>query len=182
MTALLAAFSAAILTAIGAGLIARFQARKDAEERVLDRDFEREQARLEDERRLRDAKRERLRLVYEDISFAATEIQGATVQLGIVLAGDSQEAVNELVNERLSDATKDLGRAIVRLRIEGEQELADAYGKVRGLWYDYTSQYAEVLAHRSSGAILETLTAMQSAVDAILDKARADMAELSRPI
>ena len=70
----------------------------------------------------------------------------------------------------------------MRLRIEGEQELADTYGKVRGLWYAYTSQYADLLAHHSHGEIVETLMEMQSAVDAILDKTRADMAKLSTPI
>jgi len=182
MTALLAAFSAAILTAIGAGLIARFQARKDAEQRALDRDFEGEQARLEDERRLRDAKRERLRLVYEDVTFAAIEIQNATVQLGVIWGGDTQEEMNERVNARLDEATKDLGRAIVRLRIEGEETLADTYAALRGLWFQYTSEYAEVLGGRGRGRIIETLAQMQAAVDGILDKVKTDMAKLSAPI
>jgi hypothetical protein len=77
---------------LGSRWIAGFQAGGDARQRELDRDLAREQARLADERSLRDAKRERLRRDCEDLSFAAMEIQGSAVELGVLWRGDTEEA------------------------------------------------------------------------------------------
>lgn len=177
-TALSAAFLAAILTAVGAGLVARFQAKRDAKQRELDRAFQKEEAQRADERSLRDAKRERIRRDYEDIAFAATEIQGATVQISFLDAGDTEDARNARVNDRLNEATKGLGRAILRLQLEGVEELVQSYQEVRTLWYDFTSD----LAQKKYGGVAETLTKMQAAVESILKKTRADLDALSKPI
>jgi hypothetical protein len=67
-----AAFGAAILASIGSYGVARFAANRDAEQRKLDREEARVEARRADERNLRDAKRERLRRDYEAVAFAAT--------------------------------------------------------------------------------------------------------------
>jgi hypothetical protein len=181
--ALVSAFSAAILTAVGARLVAGFQAGKDAEQRKLDRELQVEQAKLADERNLRYRKLERLARDYEDVSYAASEIQGATIQLAFVLAGDTQESVTQAVNERLNEATANLGRAIHRLRLEGDEQLGERYLKVRGLWHDYAEKYARILAGEPRhGAISKTLTEMQTEVDAILDSTKSILAKLSQPI
>jgi hypothetical protein len=181
--ALVAAFSAAILTAFGSRWVAAFQARKDAEQRTLDRELEIEQSRLADLRSLRDQKLARLRRDYEDVSFAATEIQNATIQLAFVEGGDTREKVNERVNERLNDATRDLGRAIHRLRLEGAEELSDRYVKVRGLWSRYAREYAQYLVgDRLLAGPIGVLEEMQAEVDAMFDMTKTGLADLSKPI
>jgi hypothetical protein len=174
-------FVAAILTAFGSRWITGVQADREARERELDRDLQREQARLVDERSLRDAKRERLRRDYEDLAFAATEIQGATLELAMLWRGDTEEARNARVNERLNEATKDMGRAILRLRLEGEEDLVARYQAIRSLWWEYT----ELLTsedRRKYGKISETLTKLEPAVEAILQKTKSTLEDLSRPL
>jgi hypothetical protein len=180
-TALLSAFAAAILTALASRWIAGFQANRDAKQRELDRDLQREQARLADERSLRDAKRERLRRDYEDLSFAATEIEGATLELAMLWRGDTEEARNARVNNRLSEATNDLGRAILRLRLEGDEDLVARYQAIRSLWWEYTALLASDEPGKY-GKIAETLEKLNPAVDAILQQTRKTLDDLSRPV
>jgi hypothetical protein len=177
-TALSAAFLAAILTAVGAGLVARFQAKRDAKQRELDRTFQKEESRRADERSLRDAKRERIRRDYEDVSFAATELQAATLQISLLEAGDTEEDRDKRVNDRLFEATKGLGRATLRLELEGVEELVKSLQEVRTLWFDFISD----LNQKKYGDVARTLTKMQAAVASILDKTRADLDALSKPI
>lgn len=181
-TALGAAFVASVLTTIGSRWIAGFQAKRTAEEASHQRDHDRELSRLADERSLRDAKRERLRRDYEDLAFAATEIQGSTVQLAMLWRGDTEEARNARVNERLDEATKDLGRAILRLRLEGDEDLVTRYQAVRALWWEYTDLLAAKDDRKRFGKISETLTKLEPTVEAILGRTRTTLNELSRPL
>jgi hypothetical protein len=180
-TAVLSVFAAAILTALGSRWIAGFQAERDATQRELDHNLERDQARVADERALRDAKRERLRRDYEDLAFAATEIRGSTAQLAMLWAGDTEEARNARVNERLEEAERDMGRAILRLRLEGEEDLVARYQEIRSLWWEYTYLLTSE-EHKKYGKISETLTKLEPAVEAILQKTRSTLEDLSRPL
>jgi hypothetical protein len=175
-------FVAAILTALGSRWITGVQADREARERELDRNLQREQARLADERSLRDDKRERLRRDYEDLTFAATEIQGSAVELGVLWRGDTEEARNARVNDRLNEATKDLGRAILRLRLEGDEALVTRYQDVRSLWWEYADLLVATDDPRRFGKIADTLTKLNPAVDAILEQTRKTLDDLSRPV
>jgi uncharacterized protein HemX len=175
---LVSALSAAALTGAVSYVVVKVQMWNESKERKLDRASQQEEARRADERNLRDARRERIRRDYEDVSFAATEMQGATVQISWLDAGDTEEARNARVNDRLKEATKDLGRAILRLQLEGVEELVESYQEVRTLWYDFTSD----LAQKKYGDVSKTLTKMQATVTSILDKTRADLGDLSKPI
>lgn len=98
------------------------------------------------------------------------------------VTGFEKKEAERAVNSRLSEATRDLGREIHRLRLEGQEERGStSYLKFRGLWYEYTDLYGRLLAHAGGYAdIAETLKEMQAAVDAILDTTRASLVDLSR--
>jgi hypothetical protein len=179
-TTILSVFAAAILTAAGARWVANFQSDRDAKQRELDRQIQRDESRRADERSLRDSRRERLRRDYEDLVFAASEIQGATAQLALLEGGDSVENRNARVNERLADATADLGRAIVRLRLEGIQELVDTYREIQELWFEYADFVAK--GYKGADDIAVTLRRLDAAVETILDRTKADLDALSQPL
>lgn len=85
----------------------------------------REDARRADERTLRDPKRERLRGDYVAVAWAAENVGSAAKQLVMLLAGDTPEARGERIPTQLEDAHADLGRAMIRLRLEeGTQSLS----------------------------------------------------------
>jgi hypothetical protein len=87
----------------------------------------REQARLGDERSLRDAKRERLRVDYVALTFAADNFLSASKQLIVIWAGDTPEERQGRIEKQLNEATQDLGRATIRLKLEeGTQSIIDA--------------------------------------------------------
>lgn len=137
-TALGAAFVASILTITGSLLVARYQAHRAAEQERLRREHENEQARLADQRTLRDAKRERLRGDYVALIFANNTILSASMQLMLLEAGDTTEARQGRLRDQLAQATDDLGGVIARLKLEtGTEYLLEAYGRVRGLWFTY---------------------------------------------
>jgi hypothetical protein len=68
---------------------------------------ERDQARREDERRLRDAKRERLREDYVSVVLAAETIGSVAKQLMLLERGDKPEARAERLQRQLEVATED---------------------------------------------------------------------------
>jgi hypothetical protein len=139
-TALGSAFVASILTTIGSRWIAGFQANKSGHQEQLRRDHEREQGRLGDERSLRDAKRERLRADYVAVTFAADNFLSASKQLIVLWAGDTPEDRRGRIEKQLNDATEDLGRATIRLKLEeGTQSIIDAYERVRSLSFASSS-------------------------------------------
>jgi hypothetical protein len=181
-TALGAAFVASVLTTIGSRWIAGFQSKNAAAQEQLRRDHERLEARVADERSLRDAKRERLRGDYVAISFAAENIIGASMQLVTMFAGDTAEARAERVQAQLEDATADLGRALTRLKLEEAQAIVDAYQRVRALWFTYQYQAAEADARHDHTEVSETLQKMQAEVGSIITSAKADLDRLGKPI
>ncbi len=157
-TALGSAFVASILTTIGSRWIAGFQAKKSGHQEQLRRDHEREQARLADERSLRDAKRERLRGDYVALTFAADNFLSASKQLAMLWAGDTPEARAERIQAQPEEATADLGRATIRLRLEeGTQSIVEAYQRVRGLWFTYQYQVPEADRRHDHREVGETL-------------------------
>src|SRR4029450_6423088 len=91
---------ASVLTTIGLRWIAGYEAKRTAEEASRQRDHDRELSQLADERSLRDAKRERLRRDYEDLAFAATEIQGSTLQLLHCATASLQDLASQRVEGR----------------------------------------------------------------------------------
>jgi hypothetical protein len=173
-TALGAAFVASILTITGSLLVARYQARRAAD-----------QGRLADQRLLRDAKRERLRRDYEDVAFAADTIRGAANELSALFRGDTVDERNERINRRLADATEELARPILRLRLEvGTEPIIEHYQALRAAWFEYTDYWLPRLEgkDRVYGEIATVLGRISASVSAILDKAKADLDALSRPI
>jgi uncharacterized protein YdaU (DUF1376 family) len=189
--ALASALSASVLTAIGTRLVAGFEKKKEAEQRRLDRESQAEQARLADARNLRDQRIQRVSRAYEDVSYAAAEIREASLQLDVVWEGDTQENVIQAVHERFNEANRDLGRAIHRLRLEGEEGLVKDYRKLRDLWRKYDYEYAEFLADLSghglepfAGALMLVAARreIRAASDAILDATKARLADLEKPI
>jgi hypothetical protein len=59
------------------------------------------------------------------------------------------------VNERLTEAERDMGRAILRLRLEGEEDLVVRYKEIRSLWWEYTYLLTSE-EHKKYGKISET--------------------------
>jgi hypothetical protein len=110
------------------------QAKKAGEQERARIKADREEARRADERSLRDAKQEGLRGDYIAVSFAAENLRGASSQLMVLWAGDTREARAERIQRQLEEATADLYRAIIRLRLEeGTRAIVDAYQRVRTL-------------------------------------------------
>ena len=184
-TALGAAFVASILTITGSLLVARYQARRAAEQEKLRRQYEREGSRHADERSLRDAKRERLRRDYEDVAFAADTIRGAANELLALFRGDTVDERNERINRRLADATEELARPILRLRLEvGTEPIIEHYQALRAAWFEYSDYWLPRLEReqRQHGEIATLLERISANVNAILDKAKADLDALSKPI
>ena len=85
------------------------------------------------------------------------------------------------MNERLREATKDMGRAIVRLRLEGELDLVDSCTRIRGLWFEYEALLRST-HQRRYGQIAEALTKLQGEFEVITDQTRSNLESLSRPI
>lgn len=180
---LLAAFAAAILTAVGSRLVAGYQTKRDAQQRKIDRDLQREESRRVDERNLRDAKRERLRGDYVAVTFAADNFLGASKQLGLLLAGDTPEARAERIQTQLEAATADLGRAMVRLRLEGgTQPVVDAYKRVQGHWFQYQWQVPDADLRHDHSQVLSTLQQMEAEVEGIVAGAKTDLDRLGEVI
>lgn len=182
-TALGAAFVASILTIIGARWVAGFQAKKTAEQERERREHERGQARVADERSLRDAKRERLRVDYVSITYAAEGIRSAAKQLMLLERGDTPEAREERLRAQLDEATEDLGRATVRLKLEdGTQHLLDAYQRVRAHWFTYQYQVPEADLRHDHREASDTLLNIEAEVEGIIARARADLEALGKAI
>jgi hypothetical protein len=182
-TALGAAFVASILTIIGSLLVARFQARKAAVQEELRRTHEREQARLADERALRDAKRERLRVDYVALTFAADNFLSASKQLVILWAGDTEEARGQRIQDQLESATENIGRAMIRLTLEeGTQHIVDTYRRTRGLWFQFQDESREADRIHDHTKPAATLQAMETDVQGIITAARADLDQLGRAL
>jgi hypothetical protein len=182
-TALGAAFVASILTTVGSRWIAGFQAKKAAGVDKIRRDHEREQARLADARSLRDDKRERLQIDYVAVAFAAENILSVSKQLALLEAGDTLEEREKRLRAQLEEATDDLGRATIRLKLEeGTQHLLDAYQRVRSLWFTY--QYQAPIADRDHDhlEVAETMQRLEAEVEGIIARARADLDALGKPI
>jgi hypothetical protein len=172
-----------LLTTIGSRWIVGVQAKRQA-----GRDKEREQhernlARLADERTLRDAKQERLRRDYVDLGYAAQTIRDVAVGLMVLFAGETEEGRAKRLNDRLEEATGELGRAVIRLQLEsGTRPLLDAYDPLRSKWYEY-SYYVEAAerTHDHSNAA-EAIAIIESEVKDIIAMARTDLDALAKPI
>ncbi len=183
-TALGSAFVASILTTVGSRWIAGFQSKKASERESLRRDHEREQARLADERSLRDGKRERLRGDYFAIAYAADTIASVAKELGVLWGGDTEDARNDRLNKRLQDATEELGRAILRLRLEeGTQPMVDSFRRLRAAWFQYSDYELPRLSRdHNYEDITDVLTRIETEVQAIVGSAKADLERLGKPI
>jgi hypothetical protein len=144
---------------------------------------EREESRRADERSLRDGQRERLRGDYAAVAWAAENFSSAAKQLGLLLAGDTPEARNRRIHEQLNDANADLGRAMVRLRMEeGTQPIVDAYQRVRGNWFQYEWQVPEADRSHDHSEVLRLLTGMEVDAEGIITTARAHLDRLEQPL
>ena len=168
---------------IGSLLVARFQARKVAVLEDQRRAHERAQARLVDERSLRDAKRERLRVDYVALTFAADNFLSASKQLITLWAGDTEEERGLRIHAQLEGATEDIVRAMIRLKLEeGTQSITDAYLRVRGLWFDYQVQVPDADRKHDHSEVATTLGKMEAEVEHIIVAARADLDRLDTAI
>jgi hypothetical protein len=168
---------------IGARLIAGVQATKAAAQEDLRRAHERDQARLADQRALRDAKRERLRDDYVAIAYAADNGLSVSKQLMLLLAGDTPEARQRRLSAQLEEATDNLGRAAIRLKLEqGTQHVLEAYNGVRALWFTYQYQVTDAERRRDYRETGETLGKIEGKVRGLIDGAKADLDRLGEPI
>jgi hypothetical protein len=159
---LVSAFVASVLTIIGSRWVVGVQMKKAGQQQRVRIEAEREEGRRADERSLRDAKRERLRGDYVAVAWAAENFGSAAKQLGMLWAGDTPEARNQRIQEQLNDANTDLGRAMLRLRMEeGTQPIVDAYQRVRGNWFQYEWQVPEADRSHDHTKVAELLVAME---------------------
>ncbi|MEX0983664.1 MAG: hypothetical protein WD096_01285 [Actinomycetota bacterium] len=182
-TPLAAAFVASILTSVGSRWIAGVQAKKAGVQQQVRIDADHAEARRQDERNLRDAKRERLRGDFVAVAWAAENVGSAAKQLGMLLAGDTPEARDERIQKQLEDAHVDLGRAMIRLRLEeGAQPIVDAYQRVRGNWFQYQWQVPEADRNQDHSEVLKLLLAMEADVEGIVTTAKADLDRLGQAI
>lgn len=180
---LAAAFVASILTTVGSPWIAGFQSKKAAETERARIEAAREEARRADERSLRDGKRERLRVDYVAIAWAAENFSSAAKRLMLLLAGDTPEARGQRIQEQLEDANADLGRAIVRLRLEGGTEpLVEAYRRVRGDWFQYQYEAGEADRKNDHSKVAELLQSMETDAQGIIATAHSDLDQLGKTI
>jgi hypothetical protein len=182
-TALGAAFIASVLTTIGSRWIAGFQAKKAGEREQSRIDAERDEAQHADKRSLRDGKSERLRGDYVAVTFAADNVLSASMQLVMLLAGDTPEARGERIQTQLEEATADLGRSMARLKLEeGTQPILEAYNRVRALWFEYQYHVAEADRRHDHQEVAETVRRMNAEVQGIIDRAKTDLDRLGQPI
>ena len=180
---LVAAFIASILTIIGSLVVARYQAGKAETRETARQAHEHEEARLSDERNLRDGKREGLRRDYVDIAFAADNFQSASIALTMLWEGDTPEARGERIQEQLKAATDDLGRAIIRLQLEeGTQLIVEAYKRVRGNWLRYQYEVVEADRKHDHTQVAKTMETIAADVKGIIAMAKADLDKLGKPI
>lgn len=179
-----AAFGASILTTVGSRWVAGYQAKKAAEQRQLDRDHDRDQARLADARSLRDAKRERLRGDYFAVAYAADTLGGVAKELSVRWSGETEDARNERLNKQLADATDELGRAMLRLRLEeGTQPMVESFQRLRAAWFTYSDyEVRRFPRDHSFAALAGALSTIGSEVDGIIAMARADLDALGKPV
>lgn len=180
---LAAAFTASILTVVGSRWVAGVQAKNAGKQLQVRLDAERAEARRADEQTRRDAKRERLRGDYVAVAWVAENFGSAAKQLGMLLAGDTPEARGQRIQDQLEDANADLGRAMIRLRLEeGTRPVVDAYERVRGNWFQYQWQVPEADRTHDHSEVLKLLTAMEADAKSILTTAKADLDQLGKLI
>jgi hypothetical protein len=183
VTPLVSAFIASVLTIIGSRWVVGVQMKKAGEQQRIRIEAEREEARRADERSLRDGKRERRRGDYVAVAWAGENFKSAAMQLAMLFAGDTPEARGERVQKQLEDAHADLGRAMVRLRLEeGTQPIVDAYQRVRGNWFQYQWQAPEADRNHDHTQVAATMSAMQADAESIVSMAKADLDRLGEPI
>jgi hypothetical protein len=181
--ALGSAFVASILTTVGSRWIAGFQSKKAAEQEQARIDAARDEARRADERSLRDSRRERLRGDYVAIAWAAENFGSAAIQLAMLWAGDTPEARSQRIQDQLADANTDLGRLMVRLRLEeGTQSIVDAYQRVRADWFEYQHKVEEADRIHDHSRVAELLNAMETEAQGIVERARVDLDRLGKVI
>jgi hypothetical protein len=101
----------------------------------------------------------------------------------MLVAGDTPEARGQRIQDQLADANTDLGRAMVRLRLEeGTQPIVDAYARVRGNWFQYQWEVPEADRVHDHSKVAELLRSMEADAKAILTTAKADLDHLGTPI
>jgi hypothetical protein len=91
--------------------------------------------------------------------------------------------VSSVKGIRIVEATKDLGRATIRLKLEeGTQPLIDSYHRVQGLWFTYQAQVPEADRRHDHKEVAETLQKLEYEVEGIIAMAKADLDSLGKPI
>jgi len=95
-------------------------------------------------------------------------------------AGDTEEARNERVQNRLATATEDLGKVLARLQLEGDDTLVEAYRRVTAHRLEYTSGLA--LPRGPARNLAGVLTELNADVESILKLAKSRLDELCKPI
>jgi hypothetical protein len=182
--ALGAAFGASILTTIGSRWIVGVQTKKAAEQQQVRSKHEAAQARVADERSLRDAKRERLRGDLVAISLAADTIHHVGMELVTLFRGETEESRDERLNETLKTATENLAAPMMRLRLEeGTQPLLDSFQSIRSLWFLYADW--DVPRAKESGdyqEAIDTITKISAQSSSVLVEAKSQLDALSQPM
>jgi hypothetical protein len=105
------------------------------------------------------------------------------MQLVTLWNGDTPEARVDRIKSQLEEATADLGRATIRLRLEeGTQPIVDAYKRVQVLWYEYQYKAPEADLRHDHAEVAQTLREMEAEVEDIITMAKSDLDRLETPI
>lgn len=183
VTPLIAALVASLVTILGSLAVTSLQADRADKREQARQAHEREEARSAYKRSLQDGQRERLRGDYAAMLNAADNFLWASMQLTALWAGDTPEARDERIERILTEATKDLALAGVRVRLEeGTTAIVDSFKRVRGLWFNFPYQAAEGDQKRDHSEAAATLRSLQLEVERIEATARSHLDRLSRPI
>jgi hypothetical protein len=183
-TAIGAAFGASILTTIGTRWIAEFQAKRAADQEEARRAHELQRDRREDERRTRDAKRERLREDYVQLISAGLKMDEVAAELLFVDDEDLSTERWARLDRALSKAKEDLDRAVVRVMLESEAAAAlESYTEIKATFRLYgIALVHETRSPQDPQQSMGHLTRMRSLLDQLKSRAREHLDSLAKPI
>jgi hypothetical protein len=173
VVALVAALGAAILTSLGGFAVASFNARRAAE-----RD------RRDDERRIRDSKRERLREDYVHLIRAGLTMDEVAAELLFVDEGKLSTERFARLDRALSKAKDDLDRSVARVMLESEASpVLETYEDIKAQFEHYgIALVHEERSPQDPQRSMGHLTQMRADVDQLKTRAREHLDSLGKAI
>jgi len=148
--------------------------------RTLRKQMERD--RLDDERRLRDRRHDRLREAYREVIATAYHYSHHAAALAVAEQQDRTGGGHEYLTRTIAQNPPGAGNAHAALLLEGEDDRAilDKIGDLSVRYYAFS--FALIKGDMDQDKELELLASMEKAVDELAALARTRLADLERPI